>query len=394
MTVITAEEKQKKDRMPMALYALAAGAFGIGTSEFVIMGLLLEVSQDLGVSIFLAGMLVTGYALGVVVGAPVLTLLGTKVPQKKMLLALMAIFTIGNLVCAVAPNYTIMMAARIITSLSHGAFFGIGSVVAASLVARDKKASAIALMFTGLTIANILGVPVGTWLGQAFGWRSTFWAITMIGPIAFIALAYLVPSNTSSTTIKISDEIKAVFKRPVLLGLLTTTLGFAGVFGTLTYIAPFLTQQTGMDESMISIMMVIFGAGLIAGNLAGGVFADRNIRRALYLTTAGLAASLILYSIFSASIPAIFVLTFIFGFAGFSTVPALQMDIVNKAKDGATLASASNIAAFNLGNALGAWACGLVVDHELGLHYIPLLSAGFAVAALGVIALNRPAKHI
>lgn len=377
------------NRMPIALYALAIGAFGIGTSEFVIMGLLLEVSRDLHVTLFLAGMLITGYALGVVVGAPFLTMLAGRYQKKTILLTLMAIFTLGNLLCALAPNYTVLMIARIITSLSHGAFFGIGSVVATSLVPDNKKASAIALMFTGLTIANIMGVPAGTWLGQQFDWRATFWAVTAIGPLAFIALALFVPHDTQRTTINIREEVREVMRPSVLLGLLTTALGFAGVFAVLTYIAPYLTGLVGFSEHAISPLLVLFGLGLIAGNIYGGKLADKNLRMALYVTLAALALSLLLLLGASVSTWLTIAALFVFGVAGFATVPPLQMDVLHRAARAPTLASALNISAFNLGNALGAWSGGLVVDHAGNLALLPVVASVFAVAAMVVVRWNR-----
>ena len=302
----------------------------------------------------------------------------------------MGIFTLGNLICALAPNYTVMMAARIITSLCHGAFFGIGSVVATNLVPKNKQAYAIALMFTGLTVANIMGVPAGTWLGQAFGWRSTFWAITMIGPIAMTALAFLVPAHVTQSKINIADECRTVFTRPVLLGLLTTTLGCAGLFETLTYIAPILTQQSGIAETMISPMMFLFGLGLIVGNIWGARIADKYLQRALYITLGGLSVCLILYSVFSGSAWAMTGLTFLFGLVGFAVVPPLQMNVLSRASAAPTLASALNIAAFNLGNATGAWTGGLVVDSEIGLAYVPIIGALLALAGMGLTWVNRP----
>lgn len=376
-------------RMPLALYALAAGAFGIGTSEFVIMGLLLEVGKDLNVGLFSSGMLITGYALGVVVGAPILSLLGTKFPKKNMLLLLMAIFTLGNFLCAVAPNYTVLMIARIVTSLSHGAFFGIGSVVATGLVPQNKKASAIALMFTGLTIANIMGVPAGTWLGQHFGWRATFWAVTMIGPVALAMLAMFVPKDETRETVRIADEVKTVMRPQVLLGLLTTAFGFAGVFAILTYIAPFLTQLSGFGEKAISPLLVLFGAGLIAGNIWGGRLADKNLRRALYLTLAGLAASLLFMALAGPFQWLAVLALLLIGIAGFATVPPLQMDVLHRARNAPTLASAMNIAAFNLGNAAGAWAGGFAIDHGASLQMVPVIASLFAFAAMGTVWLNR-----
>ncbi|MDB5492448.1 MAG: transporter, partial [Micavibrio sp.] len=364
-------------------------AFGIGTSEFVIMGLLLEVSRDLKVTLFDSGMLITGYALGVVIGAPILSLLGAIWPKKTMLLVMMAIFTLGNLLCALAPTYPILMIARIITSLSHGAFFGIGAVVATGLVSPDKKASAIALMFSGLTIANIMGVPAGTWLGQHFGWRSTFWAVTAIGPVALIALSVFVPKETVRQTLHISSEWQAIKQKQVLLSLLTTTLGFAGVFTIFTYIAPFLTKLSGFSDAAISPLLVLLGVGLIAGNIFGGKLADKNLHRALYLTLAGLAASLLLLAMVGPSPWLTVIALLVFGVAGFATVAPLQLDVLHRADSAPTLASALNIAAFNLGNALGAWSGGLVVDSGVSLQLVPVTGAGLALLGMVVVWMNR-----
>ncbi|MEO9786951.1 MAG: MFS transporter, partial [Aurantimonas coralicida] len=239
--------------MPLALYALTAGAFGIGVTEFVIMGLLLDVGADLGVSTSAAGFLISGYAIGVVVGAPLLTILTSRWPRKTVLLVLMAIFIAGNVACALAPTYGLLMAARVLTAFAHGTFFGVGSVVATKLVPTDKRASAIALMFTGLTVANILGVPLGTWLGQAAGWRATFWAVAIVGILAAAVIAWAVPRDGKPEA---ADDwradLKALGRRPVLLGLLTTVLGYAGVFAVFTYIAPLLTGITGFGEAAIS----------------------------------------------------------------------------------------------------------------------------------------------
>jgi MFS transporter, DHA1 family, inner membrane transport protein len=229
--------------MPLALYALTAGAFGIGVTEFVIMGLLLEVGAEFGVSIQVAGWLISGYALGVVVGAPLLTAITGRWPRKKVLLGLMVIFTVGNAACALAESYGFLMAARVLTALAHGTFFGVGSVVATGLVAPNRRASAIAFMFTGLTVANILGVPFGTWLGHAFGWRATFWAVASVGVVALLVIGLFVPRD--ETRPEAGDwraDLTAMARRPVLLGLLTTVLGYAGVFAVFTYIAPLLTQ--------------------------------------------------------------------------------------------------------------------------------------------------------
>jgi DHA1 family inner membrane transport protein len=348
--------------MPFALYALIAGAFGIGVTEFVIMGLLLEVSADFQVSVAAAGLLISGYALGVVAGAPVLTALSSRWPRKNVLIGLMVIFTIGNAACAIAPSYGFLMAARVLAALAHGTFFGVGSVVATSLVPADRRASAIAIMFTGLTVANILGVPFGTWLGQQFGWRATFWAVTLIGFVAVAVIALLVPKD--KTKPEAGDwraDFKAMARRPVLLGLLTTVLGFAGVFAVFTYIAPALTQITGFADSAVSPILLVFGGGLVIGNLIGGRLADRNVVRTVLGTLIVLAVVLGLMTFALHSKIAAVIFVGLLGAAGFATVAPLQMWVLGKAEGaGQSLASSFNIAAFNLGNALGAWAGGAV----------------------------------
>ena len=374
--------------MPLALYALAAGAFGIGVTEFVIMGLLLEVSRDLGVSVAAAGMLISGYALGVVVGAPILTVFTATWNRKRVLIGLMVIFIIGNAACALAPSYDLLMAARILTTLAHGTYFGVGSVFAASMVGKDKKASAIAIMFTGLTLANILGVPAGTWLGQQFSWRMTFWAVTLIGLTALAVLILLVPTDRSRAAQSgWRADLKAVSRASVLLGFLTTVLGFAGVFTLFTYIAPLLTQVSGFADTAVSPILLIFGGGLVAGNLLGGKLADIRLKTALIGSMAALALVLAFMSAAFGNQTAAVVLTGLLGVAGFATVPPLQSWVLSKAVGaGESLASSLNIAAFNLGNALGAWAGGLAISRGPGLENLPLVAAGFPLLAI-VVAL-------
>lgn len=378
--------------MPLAVWALAVGAFGIGTSEFVIMGLLPEVAAYFNVSVPSAGLLISGYALGVVVAAPLLSLVAVTFPRKVMLLLLMGIFTLGNFLCAIAPTYGILMVARVVTSFSHGAFFGIGAVVAASLVAENKKASAVAAMFTGLTLANIMGVPMGTWIGQHFGWRATFWAVTFIGPLALLALAVFVPKDEKGkNSLHIRQELQAVLTRPVALGMLATVFGFAGVFATFAYIAPYLTEFVGFGAGAIAPVQVLFGLGLIAGNITGGKWADANLRRALYGTLLGLGVVLVLLAFFGFSKIAILVLMAAFGFMGFATVPPLQMDILSRVDaGGGILVSALNIAAFNLGNALGPWVGGLVIGSGASLFWLPITSSLFAFIAIIVVFINKP----
>ncbi|WP_416798216.1 MFS transporter [Ciceribacter azotifigens] len=378
--------------MPLALYALTAGAFGIGVTEFVIMGLLLEVSADFGVSIAAAGLLISGYALGVVVGAPVLTVLTARWPRKTVLVALMAVFVVGNAACALAPDYNILMAARILTALAHGTFFGVGSVVATGLVSEDRKASAIAVMFTGLTAANILGVPLGTWIGQHFGWRATFLAVTLVGIAAIAIIALLVPRDgRPSDTGDWRRDLSAILRVPVLLGLVTTVLGYAGVFAVFTYIAPMLTRITGFEAAAVSPILLVFGGGLVIGNLVGGRLADRNLLATVFGTLVVLALVLALMFPGLGSPVTAVLLTGALGAAGFATVAPLQMWVLSRA-DGAgqSLASSFNIAAFNLGNAIGAWAGGAVIDHGPGLAFVPLAAALFPTAAV-IVAVTAAA---
>ncbi|WP_028355309.1 MFS transporter [Bordetella petrii] len=370
--------------MPIALWALAVGAFGIGTTEFVIMGLLPEVGADLGVSLSSAGLLVTGYALGVVVGAPPVAILTARLPRKTLLLGLMLIFTAGNLACALAPDYATLMAARVLTSLAHGAFFGVGSVVATSLVKPDKQASAIALMFTGLTLANVLGVPFGTWLGQAWGWRSTFWAVTAVGVVAMLAIATWVPRSRGDQGGDLMGELRALGRPQVLLGFAMTVLGFGGVFTAFTYIAPLLTELTGFGPGAVSPILLLFGVGLVAGNTYGGKLADRRLMPTLVGSLALLAVVLAVFSLTVYAKVAAVITVALLGAAAFATVPPLQMRVLEKAGGAPNLASAFNIAAFNLGNAGGAWLGGLTIDHGPGLAATPLVAAAVTASGLAI----------
>jgi len=372
--------------MPIALYALAAGAFGIGVTEFVIMGLLLEVGNDLGVSISAAGLLISGYALGVVVGAPLLAAFTARWPRKTVLLALMGVFTLGNLACALAPDYWTLMAARVITAFAHASFFGVGSVVATGLVPSDRKATAIAVMFTGLTAANVLGVPFGTWLGQAYGWRATFWAVTLIGLAAVAIIAAFVPrdSGDEASEETAGGALSVLGRRTVLIGLLTTVLSWVGVFAAFTYIAPILTGISGFSEGAVSPILLVFGGGLVVGNLLGGRLADRHLVPTMLGSLAVLSAVLLAMTFAMHDKVLAVVFVGLLGAASFATVAPLQMWVLKKA-DGAgqSLASSFNIAAFNLGNALGAWLGGVVIDHGPGLGAITLVAG---LVPLGAIA--------
>lgn len=362
--------------MPLGLIALALGAFGIGLTEFVIMGLLPEVANDFGVSEAAAGWLISGYALGVVVGALVLTAATTKLPRKPVLLGLIVLFILGNLITALGSGYEIAMIGRVLAALSHGAFFGIGAVVAADLVAPDKKAGAIAIMFTGLTAANVFGVPFGTFLGQQFGWRSTFWVISVIGVVALIGIALLVPAaappvkqeaaTQSASQHGLRGELRAFRSTQVWLSLIVTVLAFGGMFGAFTYIAYTLTEVSGFASSTVPWLLVLFGVGLLIGNWAGGRLADRSIDRTLLTFISALTLVLAAFSLLAGSPIATTVLLFLMGGFGFGTVPPLQARIMHFAGAAPTLASGANIAAFNLGNALGAWAGGVGISAGLG----------------------------
>ncbi|MEV4437426.1 MFS transporter [Streptomyces sp. NPDC049577] len=352
--------------MPLALLALAIGAFGIGTTEFVISGLLPGIAAEFGVSIPTAGFLTTGYALGVVIGAPVLAILGGRVSRKRMLMALMGLFVAGNALSAAAPVFSLMLAGRIVASLAHGAFFGIGSIVAAELVAPQKKAGAIAMMFTGLTTANVVGVPLGTLLGQNAGWRATFFVIAGLGLLAVFGIAALVPPMPRPERTRVAGELAAFRNPQVLLAMGMTVLGFGGVFTMSTYITPMMTDVTGYAPSSVTWLLVLFGLGMVAGNLIGGRFADRALMPMLYTALSGLAIVLALLPLAAHDKLAAAVAVPLIGGFGFATVPPLQKRVLDQTADAPTLASAVNIGAFNLGNAMAAWLGGVVIAAGFG----------------------------
>lgn len=368
--------------MPVALLALALCAFAIGTTEFVIMGLLPQVAGDLHISIPTAGWLISGYALGVAIGAPIMAVLTAKLPRKKTLLLLMVIFIIGNLMCAMAYSYDFLMLARVITALCHGAFFGIGAVVAANLVAPNRRASAVALMFTGLTLANVLGVPLGTALGQTFGWRSTFWVVSVIGLFSLAALYRKLPSSLEEAPTELRKEIAALRGGGIWLSLLMTVFFAAAMFALFTYIAPILTEVTQVSEQGVSWTLLLMGGGLTLGNIVGGRLADWRLSVSLTVTFLLIAVLSALFSWTSYSLLAAEVTLFLWSAAAFSAVPALQINVVAYGKKAPNLVSTLNIAAFNVGNALGAWVGGMVIARGLGLTAVPLAAAGLAVIGL------------
>ena len=373
--------------MPIGLIALALGGFGIGLTEFVIMGLLPEVAADFRVSEATAGWLISGYALAVVVGALLLTAAVTRFERKPVLAILLVLFVAGNLISAIAPGYGVMMAGRIIAALAHGAFFGIGAVVAADMVAPTKKAGAIAIMFTGLTAANVLGVPFGTMLGQAAGWRSTFWAITVIGVIALAGILTLVPrtghGDTAPGTLR--SELRAFRSGQVWLSILVTILGYGGMFGAFTYIAYTLTEVSGFAASAVPWLLIVFGVGLFIGNTIGGKAADRNVDRTLVVVLSVLVVVLVGFALTAGNQVLTVASIVLMGGFGFATVPGLQMRVMKYASSAPTLASGANIGAFNVGNALGAWLGGLTIT--AGLGYTSPIWAGAGITLLGLVVM-------
>ena len=380
-----------RPRTSAALYALTIGAFGIGTTEFVIMGLLLQVATDLHVGIASAGLLISGYALGVFFGAPLLTVATARMPRKRALVALMIVFTIGNVACALAPTYEWLMVARVVTSLAHGTFFGVGAVVATGLVAPERKASAISIMFTGLTVATLLGVPAGAWLGLHHGWRATFWAVAAIGVLATIVIARFVPADRGEARRvgSLRAEFAVLGRGQVLLGLLATVLGFGGVFVVFTYIQPILTQVTGVADSAVSTILLVFGGGMIVGNLVGGRLADRHLVPTLIGSLVALCVVMVGMR-FAIHAPAAMIVAIgLLGAAGFATVAPLQLRVLQHAAGaGESMASSLNIASFNLGNALGAWLGGVVIERGPGIESVTWVAALLPIGAVVVVAFS------
>ncbi|MDE1569401.1 MFS transporter [Aquabacter sp. P-9] len=383
--------------MPLSLLALAVAAFGIGTTEFVVMGLLPDVARDLGVTIPAAGLLVTGYALGVVIGAPVMAILTAALPRKATLVGLMALFIGGNVLCALAPSYGLLMGARIVTAFCHAAFFGIGSVVAADLVPRQKRAQAIALMFAGLTIANVLGVPAGTAFGQLMGWRATFWAVAGIGIAALCALILLVPGRLPMAHGGILKEFRVLGNGQVMLAMLISVLCSASLFCVFTYISPLLSEVTGLSAPAITGALLLFGVGLTAGNMLGGRLADWKLMPSLIGTILVLLVVLLAFVPGArAPVPAL-ALLLIWGVLAFALVPLLQLRVVDTAASAPNLASTLNQGAFNLGNAVGAWIGAVAITHGIAYGHLPFVSVGLSLlallASLMSAALDRPAAR-
>jgi len=369
-------------RLNPPLLALAAGAFGIGVTEFAPMGLLPVIAQDLHVSIPAAGLLISAYALGVMLGAPLVALTTGRLPRRTLLIGLAAIFTLGNLLAAVSGSYGMLLVARVITSLNHGAFFGIGAIVAASLVPPNRQAGAVAAMFMGLTIANVVGVPLATWVGEGAGWRAAFWGIAGLGVVTMAALRLTLPALPAPAGGDMRSELRVLGRGPVLAALGLTVLGSSAMFTVFTYIAPILRAETGASIGFVTAMLVTYGLGLTVGNWAGGRAADRSVDRTLILTLGALSVILVLFAgLMRFPIPTA-LLVFLWGVASFALVPPLQLRVMAAAADAPNLASSVNIGAFNLGNATGAALGGAVIAAGFGYPVVSLACAITSAAAL------------
>jgi DHA1 family inner membrane transport protein len=370
--------------MPLALLALAISAFGIGTTEFVMMGLLPNVANDLHTSIPTTGYLVSAYALGVVIGAPLLAALTTRMPRKTVLISLMGLFTIGNTFSALAPSYGWLFAGRVLAGLPHGAFFGVGAVVAAGMVDRERRARAVSMMMVGLTVANIIGVPIGTLVGQSLGWRATFLAVGAIGLAAMAGIAVLVPRLPAAQSAGLRHELSAFRSGQVWLALSTTVFGFAAVFAVYSYITPLLTDVAGFGDSSVTLVLALFGVGATIGNLLGGRLADRALRTALIGGLAALTAVLGLFTVAAHAEWSAAMMVVLLGVVAFTTASPLMMMVMEKAPHAPSLASSANQAAFNLANAGGAWLGGLVIARGFGYTAPAVAGALLAVSGLAI----------
>ncbi|MDX2545281.1 MFS transporter [Streptomyces sp. WI04-05B] len=370
---------------PLALLALAVGAFGIGTTEFVMMGLLPDVADDLGISIPSAGHLVSAYALGVVIGAPLLAALTARMSRRKVLMGLMVLFVAGNALSAFAPTYDYLLAARFLSGLPHGAFFGVGAVVATTMSAPERKARSVSLMFLGLTVANVAGVPVATLMGQNLGWRATFLGVSGIGVAAIAALALLIPHDrTAAPVAGLRGELAALKSLPVWLALGTTVAGFGALFSAYSYITPMLTDSAGYADSSVTLLLALFGVGATIGNLLGGRLADHSMRRTLFGGLVSLIAVLAAFPLLMSTEWTAALAVVLLGVAAFVTGTPLNLMVMERASTAPSLASSANQAAFNLANAGGAWVGGLAIAAGFGATSPATVGAGLALLGLGV----------
>ncbi|MCI0509223.1 DHA1 family inner membrane transport protein [Chromohalobacter marismortui] len=384
---------QQMKAMPKGLIALALGGFGIGLTEFGIVGLLPEITADFDVSESVAGYLVSGYALSVAVGAIGLTAAVSRVERKRVLLGLVVLFIVGNLISAMAPTYAVMLTGRIVAALCHGAFFSVGAVVASNMVPENRKAGAISLMFAGLTVANVVGIPFGTFIGQQLGWRATFWVITAIGVITFFGIQLLVQRSPAPEAGSLRSEIGVLRRPQVLLSAMVSILTFGGLVGAYTYIAFTLTEISGFEAKAVPGLLLLFGVGTFIGNLLGGRLADRALDRSLQMILVVLIAVLSGFALMVTNALAALVAMFLLGAIGFATAPGLQLRIMHFAGDAPTVASGANIAALNIGNAFGTWLGGLAIAAGLGFVSPLWVGAGLATAALLVLMPSSAASR-
>ena len=373
-----------------ALLALAIGAFGIGTTEFSPMGLLPVIAKGVNVSIPTAGLLISAYAIGVMIGAPVMTLAFSRFGKRTALMLLMAIFTIGNLMSALAPGYYTLLLARLVTSLNHGAFFGLGAVVAASVVPKEKQASAVAAMFMGLTIANIGGVPAATWIGQQIGWRLAFAGTAAIGVVAISALWVALPKGERGAMPDVKRELAVIMRPAVLLAMATTVMGAGAMFALYTYVAPTLTTLTGASGGFVTLGLALIGVGFTIGNWLGGRLADWSLDGASKIFLATLAAIMFVLPLAFASQAGAAIGLLLWGAAAFAIVPPVQMRVMQTAAEAPGLASSINVGAFNLGNALGAAIGAAIISLGLGYAAVSIAGGLLAVAGLGLVVIGRP----
>jgi DHA1 family inner membrane transport protein len=376
-----------------ALLALATGAFAIGTTEFTPMGLLPVIADGVQVDIPTAGMLVSAYAIGVMVGAPVMTLLFSRFGKRAALMSLMLIFTVGNLLSAFAPGYTTLLLSRLITSLNHGAFFGIGAVVAASVVPKEKQASAIAAMFMGLTVANVGGVPAATWIGQQVGWRLAFGGTAVLGLITIGALWLALPKGEPGARPDVRRELKVLTSREVLLAMGTTVLGSGAMFALYTYVAPMLAEITHASPGFVALALVLIGIGFTVGNSLGGRLADWSLDGATKLILASLAVVMVLLPLLMQTHAGAAIGLLVWGAAAFGIVPPVQMRVMQAAAQAPGLASSVNVGAFNLGNAVGAALGGVVIGQGLGYAAVPYVGAALAAGGLALVWIGNAGRQ-
>ncbi len=369
--------------MPLAVWVLTLSAFAIGTAEFVITGILLQISQTLNISTGTAGNLITAYAVAIVIGGPPLTLYLARFERKKVLIGLMLLFVVGNIVSATVHNYHILLVSRIITGLTQGPFYGIGAVVATRMVPASIAGRAVGQMFAGLTLANVLGVPAGTWIGNTYSWNTTFWAIALLGMLAMAAICLFIPRLSAEKTVSLGDQLLAFRSGQLWLSLAITVFGWAGFITFYGYIAPVSQYVAGLSAQDVTGLLVAVGIGLVIGNNIGGRAADANLGRALIGGIILMSLSLIMVGCAASNMWTFFVASTIFGIVSFFNVPPLQMRVMRYAGNAPELAATANISAFNIANAMGGVIGGYVVDHpNIGISMVPFIAAAVPLPGL------------